>query len=48
MKTILIVEDDKKTSSLVALYLEKESFNVMVAHDGLEIEVPFRDANEEK
>jgi len=36
MKTILIVEDDKKTTSLVALYLEKESFNAMVAHDGLE------------
>lgn len=36
MKTILIVEDDKKTSSLVALYLEKEGFNVMVAHDGSE------------
>ena len=36
MKTILIVEDDKKTSSLVALYLEKEGFNVMIAHDGHE------------
>jgi len=36
MKTILIVEDDKKTSSLVALYLEKEGFNAMVAHDGHE------------
>ena len=36
MKTILVVEDDKKTSSLVALYLEKEGFNVMVAHDGHE------------
>ena len=36
MKTILIVEDDKKTTSLVALYLEKEGFNAMVAHDGLE------------
>ena len=36
MKTILIVEDDKKTTSLVALYLEKEGFNAMVAHDGIE------------
>ena len=36
MNTILIVEDDKKTSSLVALYLEKEGFNTMVVHDGLE------------
>jgi len=36
MKTILIVEDDKKTTSLVALYLEKEGFNSVVAHDGLE------------
>lgn len=36
VKTILIVEDDKKTSSLVTLYLEKEGYHVMVAHDGLE------------
>jgi DNA-binding response OmpR family regulator len=36
MKTILIVEDDKKTTSLVALYLEKEGFDAVVAHDGLE------------
>mgnify|MGYP002065327952 CR=1 FL=1 len=36
MKTILIVEDDKKTTSLVALYLEKEGFKALVAHDGLE------------
>jgi len=36
MKTVLIVEDDKKTTSLVALYLKKEGFNPMVAHDGLE------------
>lgn len=31
---ILIVEDDKRTASLVALYLEKEGFVPMVAHDG--------------
>ena len=34
-KTILIVEDDHKTSSLVALYLEKEGFKTVVAEDGL-------------
>lgn len=34
-KTILIVEDDNKTASLVALYLEKEGFRTIVAEDGL-------------
>ncbi len=34
-KTILIVEDDHKTSSLVALYLEKEGFLTVIAEDGL-------------
>ena len=34
-KTILIVEDDHKTSSLVALYLEKEGFQTVIAEDGL-------------
>jgi len=33
---ILIVEDDKKTASLVALYLEREGFQTVVASDGLE------------
>ena len=28
MKTILIVEDDQKTSSLVALYLDIEGFQM--------------------
>jgi DNA-binding response OmpR family regulator len=32
--SVLIVEDDRKTASLVALYLEKEGFRTMVAHDG--------------
>jgi DNA-binding response OmpR family regulator len=32
---ILIVEDDKKTASLVALYLEREGYQTMVAPDGL-------------
>jgi len=34
-KTILIVEDDHKTASLVALYLEKEGFQTEIAEDGL-------------
>ncbi len=32
--TVLIVEDDKKTASLVALYLEREGFHTIIAHDG--------------
>jgi DNA-binding response OmpR family regulator len=31
---ILIVEDDKKTASLVSLYLEREGFTTMVACEG--------------
>ena len=31
---ILVVEDDKKTASLVVLYLEREGFQVMTAYDG--------------
>jgi DNA-binding response OmpR family regulator len=31
---ILIVEDDKKTASLVALYLEREGFQTVTAYDG--------------
>jgi DNA-binding response OmpR family regulator len=31
---ILIVEDDKKTASLVALYLEREGFETVTASDG--------------
>ncbi len=34
MQPILIVEDDNKTASLVALYLEKEGFRTVIAHDG--------------
>jgi DNA-binding response OmpR family regulator len=33
---ILIVEDDKKTASLLALYLEREGFQTVVAYDGLQ------------
>ncbi len=31
---ILIAEDDKKTASLVAVYLEREGFQTVVAYDG--------------
>jgi DNA-binding response OmpR family regulator len=31
---ILIVEDDKKTASLIALYLEREGFQTVTAYDG--------------
>lgn len=31
---ILIVEDDRKTASLVELYLKREGFKTLVAHDG--------------
>jgi DNA-binding response OmpR family regulator len=34
-KTILIVEDDPKTASLVALYLEREGFQTAIAEDGI-------------
>ena len=33
-RTILIAEDDEKTASLVALYLEREGFRPIVAHNG--------------
>lgn len=33
---ILIVEDDKKTASLVELYLQREGFQTVVASDGRE------------
>lgn len=31
---VLIAEDDKKTASLVSLYLEKDGFETIIAHDG--------------
>lgn len=31
---ILVVEDDRKTAALVALYLEREGFNTVTAFDG--------------
>ena len=33
-RPILIVEDDKKTASLVELYLQREGFQTVIAHDG--------------
>jgi DNA-binding response OmpR family regulator len=33
-KVILVVEDDKKTASLLQLYLEREGFKTMLAFDG--------------
>lgn len=33
---VLVAEDDKKTASLVQLYLEREGFETLVAHDGLQ------------
>ena len=32
--TVLIIEDEQKTASLVALYLEREGFQTIIAHDG--------------
>jgi DNA-binding response OmpR family regulator len=33
---VLIIEDDQKTAALVSLYLEKEGFKCLTAHDGRE------------
>jgi DNA-binding response OmpR family regulator len=35
-RKILVVEDDKKAAELVRLYLERDGYQVLVAHDGLE------------
>jgi DNA-binding response OmpR family regulator len=32
--SVLIVEDDKKTASLISLYLEREGFQTVTAYDG--------------
>jgi DNA-binding response OmpR family regulator len=34
--SILIVEDDRKTASILSLYLQKEGFDTMEAHNGLD------------
>jgi len=33
-RTILVVDDDKKTVDLIRLYLEREKYRVLVAYDG--------------
>lgn len=33
--TVLIVEDDTKTAELLRIYLAKEGYRVLIAHDGL-------------
>ena len=33
-KTVLVIEDDPKTTDLIALYLTNEGFNAIKAHDG--------------
>lgn len=33
-KTILVIEDDERTAALIAVYLKKEGFHVLTAHDG--------------
>lgn len=35
-RKILVVEDDPKTAELVKLYLEKDNYRVLTAHDGQE------------
>ena len=35
-KQVLVVEDDVKTSDIVRAYLEKDGYDVITAHDGLE------------
>jgi DNA-binding response OmpR family regulator len=34
--SVLIVEDDKKTASLISLYLQREGFEALIARDGME------------
>ena len=33
-KTVLVIEDDRKTADLIVLYLTKDGFNAVKAHDG--------------
>ena len=35
-RSILVVDDDKKTVDLIRLYLEREKYQVIVAYDGLQ------------
>lgn len=42
---ILIIEDEKNISEIVAKYLEKEGYNTLIANDGIEGLALFRDSN---
>ncbi|WP_347353392.1 response regulator transcription factor [Acetoanaerobium noterae] len=42
---ILIIEDEKNISEIVAKYLEKEGYTTLIANDGIEGLVLFRDSN---
>ena len=33
-RRILVIEDDRKTADLVRLYLERDGYQVLIAHDG--------------
>ena len=42
-RTVLIVEDDRNIADLLRLYLEKEGYEVAIAHDGLRGVEQFRE-----
>ena len=42
---ILIIEDEKNISEIVAKYLEKEGYTTIIANDGIEGLALFRDSN---
>lgn len=42
---ILIIEDEKNISEIVAKYLEKEGYTTLIANDGIEGLALFRDSN---
>ena len=42
---ILIIEDEKNISEILAKYLEKECYNTIIANDGIEGLALFRDSN---
>src|SRR5919205_3597087 len=35
-RKVLVVDDDKKTAELIRLYLERDGYRVLAAHDGYE------------
>jgi len=40
-RTLLIVDDDQKTRDLLKTYLEKQQYDVYVAHDGASFNAEF-------